>query len=650
MNNITPIRRDYLVSNKDKSATLDLRPMFEGKSEAVTRSDKDYLYEGQPRLMEEIFPAIKARCAALQNNHRTQAYLNNFLTFLTQERKGQITLKDVTQELLAEHYEWNNQRGSLNAYFCSPANNLWEAVHAQYQDYADSPYPNLISFGKAIKYPKFETTAAAATLDAANPIQPEHMAGVKQYCVEILDEIDTQNPFIGIVPEYGEDNANKAHVLYDYLQFETRLSLSGGKGSWSIQPAKSFPWKSIPHPYNPETKKNEGTLACGGYPSEMQTALFPSLEECIATLFLTTIDTGFTDAAKQIGTNPFFSEATHEDRPKSGDVLQLIGGIAGARPKTGRPLMSRHINTKKGGAYWALTRYLKRAERLREIMVQKLDAMQVAFEEEKHALSQDKKSQRVSEINTLKTQIQHALIYVTAQSRKPRSAQSIGGKLVSQHMRAALPDDGFTYYDLRHGFAQNILNDSNNIFEVSEALGHANIMTTLDYLRSHSIRSESFEKVARITGIVYDEIRNKWNVNIDVISQRYSRDGADLSEEERSQYRPTLVGSRCRDPQNPPDYVADGLGNIHKGFGCQSRLCILCHNSIWNVKEKGFAGLASVEIFRLERDVKNQKDDEKRYFLKHQLEAWRALLDVADGIDPNIRKEIENKVKEKAHV
>ena len=439
-------------------------------------------------------------------------------------------------------------------------------------------------------------------------------------------------------------------MLYDYLQFETRQILSDGKGGWARQNVKAFPWKARPQFYNEETKKEEGRLVCGGYPNDMQVALFPSGKECIATLFLITIDTGFTDAAKQIGTDPFFSEATNEDRPKSGDVLQLVGGVAGNRPKTGRPLLSRHINTKKGGAYWALTRYLKRSERLRDIMVQKLEILQSAFEEEKHVLPKDACAKREAEINSFKTSLQHALIYVSAWGRKPQSAQNIGGKDINKLMLKILPDDQFTYYDLRHGFAAKILDESNSIFDVSEALGHANIMTTLDYLRSKSIRAKAFETVSRITGIVYDEIRKKWNLNIDVINQRYAKGGADLTEDERSQYRMTVVGSRCLDPQNPPDYIEEGLGKIHKGFGCQSRLCILCHNSIWNVNEKGFITLASHEIFQLERDVKIQKDEEKSYFLRHQLEAWRTLLDVADEVDPNIRKEIEHKVKEKANV
>ena len=200
MNNLThieretPVERDYLVKNQGGSKTLDLRPMFEGKTEAYRWSDAGYLYDGQPNLMEEIFPAVKARCAALKKVSQVQRYLNNFLSFLTRESKGQISLKDVTRELLAEHYEWNNQRGSLDRHCVSQGNALWEAVHARYKDNTEHPYPNLTYAGVAIKYPKFVTTAAAETLDASNPIQPEHMEAVKQYCVDVLDEIDTQNP------------------------------------------------------------------------------------------------------------------------------------------------------------------------------------------------------------------------------------------------------------------------------------------------------------------------------------------------------------------------------------------------------------------------------------------------------------------------
>ncbi|WP_371168817.1 hypothetical protein [Aliiroseovarius sp. 2305UL8-7] len=617
---------DYLVYGRENQRSLDLRPFYLGKQVATSLNDMYCPFVGQPRLLRSIRFAVEKYADQLAQPDKIGMYLSSFLTFLTEIDAHDVDLHYIDRDVLNAHAHWLTRRGlgqGGRQQQHSTGNQIFRILYSSLTEHAPGQFPNLGNFGTktAIAYPKVQGTRAAQTIDSSKHLSPKMLEKVGAYCLSVLDEIDNENTFVNVVPEWGVDKCDKRHVLFDYLQYRSESYLdekTGGK--WLEKRANQFPWKTKPYAFG----RSSGPLACGGNASEMHIALFPSMEEMLASLCLVAIETGFTEGAKQIGLNSIIPSAKRPGCPASSELVQILPGQFGARPKTGRSYKSRAVTTCKGGAYWALRRYLKRSKRLRDMGEQRLKIMKRDLATRKGSKTISAKSLE-SDIATLNVSLHQVLIYMTAQRGRLISAQDVGRSNVAEFMAKALPETNNSFYDLRHAYAQKILQETGSVFEVQAALGHVNTMTTMEYLRSRNMREDAFEAVTRVAGIVYDEIAKAYEINIDIVRARFKLGGRDLTDKERAIFPVTKVGARCTDSKNPPDLM-DPKNTAKGPTGCTSGNCILCPSSLWNNKEIGFDFLAADEIARLRRDIRIQRHAEKRIWLEYQLEAWSALL------------------------
>lgn len=139
--------------------------------------------------------------------------------------------------------------------------------------------------------------------------------------------------------------------------------------------------------------------------------------------------------------------------------------------------------------------------------------------------------------------------------------------------------------DLRDVYAGQVYHASGgSILAVMKALGHRRVDTTADYLGNTLLKEEHRRLFSTFSEALWTEIVDSGRVDPTVLA-KISRDGAATPEERRRlhEYRmllTTRIGTKCKDPYNPPTHIAPNFHQDGKAM-CHVQRCMLCwENSV----------------------------------------------------------------------
>ena len=627
----------------NRSFFIDLKPFYIGKSEAIGTTDVYYPFVGQPNLMMHLRPALEgyARTIGRKQLQQCNWSINELFVFLTPRfPTGLADVSHLTENFIHEHaLNWRSTGASVKTREnCSAIyNRIFHHLHSRYCE----TFPNLSKNGRPLRYPsiKFNTK-----FRPSRNVSLDLETYVRRYCLQVLRNIDN-NPFHDVTPEFGVDVRNPSHVLFNYLQHTEKQFRGEVTGSWRRH-RQNDPWTLSPlimalNKADKRCNRRIGQLKCGGSIPQMQVALFPTASEIIASIILVTLDLGWIDTAKAfpIDGEWYTTFANDPARPASKEYVALTPQI---RPKTNNELWSRASHTREGGSWWVLNRIVKRRERLRSIcfarseeLTKKLDAMQTSDSD-------------WDDVRLERDRWRHMerLAFIFVSGRGAGSSLSLANHQYKKFLRD-IPDRAefdipsnlrnafcnVTHSSLRHLVAERTLR-SEGISAVQLLLGHLNLSTTMTYLKSRQLREELFAIYARVAGIAFDEIKQKATLNRAVIRERYIRNGAQLSAEERRALGGmTLHGARCKNPTSPPPEAGS-----QSETRCLSGSCIRCPLAVWNWHDELAIPMAVEEYTRLKTEATPDapiSDDVDRV-------AWEALFnEIPPDLQPRLKAELK---------
>jgi len=627
----------------NRQASLNLSVYYYGKHQPLGSRDVHYPFSGQPSLMAGLRPAIEAYANTISPATLSSlgTYFNALLTFLHLESYTEIGVENITTELIATHAMWLKKSGISKGYRAqhhSIGNRLLDHLHAR----SGQENANLIYKGEALKYP---TIKQGSSLGLSKFVPLDLEPYVKSYCLQVINEID-KNPFNCVAPEIGYDREDPAHVLYDYLNFSRRWLNGEVKGTWAGQKVSLFPWKTTAIAGESkraiELGRSSKELWCGGYPSQLTKALFPTPQEVIASVVLITLDVGWVDAAKSFSFegNCFTTFAKDPDNPKGSEYVALTPQT---RPKTRGLLHSRAVNPRKGGAWWALKRMQNRSVKLRAICEQRAALLSEQLKEFDAADPAWDDLRLKQEFWADLARLSFIYISKTGKTVAGSSA-SLDSRIwtdffrhIPENARFEIPDQlkpqfaNITHYDFRHVVAHRTLKNA-GFLAVKSTLGHVNSSSTLTYLTSHHLKKELFETYAEITGLAWSEVDDGFVINSNILQERLRRDGALLSENERQALGGiTLHGARCHGSVAPPPEA--GSENTEK---CIGGSCVRCPAAVWNWHDDLAIPLAVEEYARL----KEERSTVNGYAEELEVAAWQALLrTIPEELRPRVEHE-----------
>lgn len=561
-----------IIWSEDFSQKLDLTPYFDGLAQGKKALSKFAPFAGQPKLMMNLRNAIKRWCKTNAAYNHIVTYLNGFFKFLDDTNRHHIDLNDIDIHLLAEHAAYLQNIHRLSSNRMAQNSSIGNAIMRELCVEFSAGYPNLIKKnGTPITYPTVIISHNKKTKDISL-FANEY---IYNFCLDYLKKIDDE-PMTKVVPVAGGDETNIANVLHAIEQSTYRL-LNGEKLlTWTSLSKKH--WGE--YGFNRRIIDHHTCLIANG--SEMQNAveaLFPTQFEISATLFVISYDTGWIDTARNINIEGdwYSTDAANPKDVKSADKVNLYA----RRPKTDKydeaPKGSL-TSGKYGSAYWAINRILKRTERLRSFAENKIQNTAISAKERANLIAV----------------VRNPLIYV---SRSPYKETVVTSKNFREFLQNKLApfvksdDDlsetekeeinAFVWKDTRDAKALKTLEDTNDVYLVQKLLGHKDLTTTFEYLRARLLKKKFYEQFAEASGIIYDEVRNDFEINTDIIRARFLV-GDNLTDEQRSKLSGiTVSGARCSDIENPPAEI----GNLGKG-PCQQQSCILCPKAVFLPKEK----------------------------------------------------------------
>lgn len=516
--------------------------------------------------------AIKRYAKQVEAIGHFTTYLNSLMKFLHDTNRQNTTLSDINGSLLAEHNEYLLKVAGISsrnlAHINSTGNNILRELKTEYaREFLNLVLPN----GEAIAYPSV-TKSKNKKIKDISLFANEYLY---KFCLGYLKGIDNEH-MTNIKPVKGDDETNVAHVLKAFEQLTFQRMQGIDLPVWQSVPIKN--WQTIGferRPFNAEQK-----LICNGKTaSEAVEALFPDTHEIAATLFVISYDTGWLDTARNINVNEdwYSTDAADAKNVKSADKVNLYA----RRPKTdksGEAPKGSLTSGKYGSAYWAINRILKRTERLRSFVEEKLTNENLPHLERAHLVAA----------------VRNPLIYL---GKLHWNIQIVDKKNIREflkyHLKPHVELDtdltdtqkeeiaAFTWKDTRDAKALKTLEDTNDVYLVQQLLGHKDLTTTFEYLRARVLKKKFYEQFAEASGIIYDEVSNGFEINADIIRARFLT-GDNLTEEQREKLSGiTISGARCSDIENPPAEI----GNLGKG-PCQQQSCILCPKAVFLPKEK----------------------------------------------------------------
>lgn len=180
------------------------------------------------------------------------------------------------------------------------------------------------------------------------------------------------------------------------------------------------------------------------------------------------------------------------------------------------------------------------------------------------------------------TQIQWLDDYTFADSNGSDSSRFLGQFIADLNKK--LPSErqlvNINATDLRDVYAERVYRASGgSVLAVMKALGHRSVNTTVDYLTNTLLKEEHRRLFATFSDALWAEIALSGRVDPTVLA-KVSRDGNVTPEERRrlSDYRVLLtsrVGTKCKDPLNPPRHIAPDFVSDGKAM-CHVQRCTLC--------------------------------------------------------------------------
>lgn len=588
-------REDYKVSYKPsgksgkKTKSVDLYYLFHGGTRLLNAKKQTKIdFEGMPNLAAYILHYTKARYQ-YSSVLDIRAWAES-LFYVLNVNKRVDNLSSIDQQIINEH-------GRLLLDKCVPSSavaaaSLGNGFLAWISNLEHRQHPNLLDRKNyPISYPKIERSGRKRVKYISVEAN-DFIFDVAQAYLTLLDKRKihlTQS-------ENGTDYTNLAHVKWHLEQFVLNNWFSPSRHISVLGPSvKNYEAIGLSKLGHADSALNQNQLTL----ANAVRSLFPENIEMGATAVLIANDTAWIDTinAIDITTSWYSRELDSDQRVTSNERIHLYA----RRPKTFGTRLHPHAalsSGKYGSAWWALDRYLKRSDLLRAAVERRLNENEGLVATDTGYASEVKDLALISSSVGLQGSSSEAVTAFISKIRQWIQTPEKGtddlfleaiNKVHRSYQNIDLADvKTFNFKDIRDVVALKTLVATNgDIVEVQRKLRHKNIQTTLQYLKTDVLRKGLFEQFARTTGIVYNEIKRGFEVDMDVLYVRFQKDGEDLSSDERKKLGSlTSAGAFCKDIKSPPPNISSSKGR------CTSHSCILCPNAIFVPQEEG-----AIELF-----------------------------------------------------
>lgn len=564
-----------VITNLDYSIKLDLNPFIDGLFEKHSKGDNKFVgYVGQPKFIEEIREPLNRYVRAVKNT-QLSTFIHSLMKFLSDHYAdvygSNFSVKDLSQALINEHSnylkrEYKISASTLRTLYHSSGNGLLKEIAAEYSQLENLKGANF----KVIKYPEIKVSKQKRTKKTSS-FAAEY---VYQQALQYLTNLD-KNWYSQFNAENVTDGSSPnmhKHMVHEIMW----RKLNGEKFGNLAKKDLKF-WEREfgldRRPFDPSQRLLGSKMQ---YP-ELEKHMFVHYAEAAASAIVVSYETGWLDTLRLINLkeNWYTTDATDLDNIRASDSVTIFA----RRPKTektGERPKSQISSGKYGSAFWAINRLYNKSKPLREF------------------------AERMLKINTLdaatRTYLEKAtrspFAFVTT-NHPAEIKHEFGRSTIAQFLREFIDvrelDEeqkeevtNFNWSHMRIIAADREYHETNgDIFAVQKKLGHKSERTTSRYLDTHHLKSELYGVFSKVTGIVYDELSQGFNINANVLRARYVKED-DLTDQERSELSGmTASGARCKSIDNPPSEI----GNLGKGH-CQAQSCILCPHAIFIPQEK----------------------------------------------------------------
>ena len=567
------------IHNRDFTIKVELRPFIEGHYTQDQKTDQKFVgFKGQPLFVEQIKPSLQTYINAVKNA-AVPTYLNSLFKYVDELGDDAFDLSKLNQEIINGHSNWLIRNHGISAsnmrtLYHMTGNGLIRELAAQ-----NPTFKNLIGGNlKPIKYP-------AISISKTTQTTKKKVKGVSHFAAEYavrksqeyLREIDT-NPYSAYAPENTGDHACPKMHMHMFLELAWDKLM--GEEIDPVNENPDFWFTKFGLEQRPFDDRGK-LLTTGCSAKDLQKYLFPDVNEAAATATLISYETGWVDTVNEINlsTSWFTTDAEDRENIRASDSVTMFA----RRPKTHRYYTkpkSAVTSGSYGSAFWAVNRIRHRSKQLRIyandlLKINTLDAeTKLRLEEAAcYALSYITHHKPISIKGQLAADAMKQ--FIVEKIKKPSKKDQD----LSAEQRAEIAS--FSWKDLRDvSLEKEFERTGGDIFAVKKKAGHKSERTTTNYLQSRQLKNELFGTFAKVTGIVFDEVSNGYEINQNILRARFIKD-ADLTAEERANLSGlTISGAHCRDIENPPSEI----GNLGKGH-CQQQSCILCPNAVFIPEE-----------------------------------------------------------------
>lgn len=584
-------REDYKVSYKSsgkngtKTRSVDLYYLFHGGTRLLNAKKQTKIdFKGMPNLAAHILHYTKehyqfAKIISVRSWAESLFYVLNI-------NQREDSLSSIDLQIINEH-----RRLLLDKFTPSSAVSLTSLGNdflAWISNGLDrQKYPNLFDRKyHTISYPKIERSGRKRV----KYISVEANDFIYDVAVKYLSLLD-QQAILKTQSEHGSDYKNLAHVKWHLEQHVLNTWLSPTKHIGELKDrTQNYRKLGFPKLGHAESALSQSDLTL----TKAVRSLFPDALEMGATAVLIANDTAWIDTinAIDITTNWYSRELDSDGRVTSNERIHLYA----RRPKTLGTSIHPHTalsSGKYGSAWWALDRYLKRSDLLRAAVERRLQEGEGLVETDPGYATEVKDLALISSRTNLNGSSTEAVRAFVSKIRQWIQTPEKGwddlflkaiNEVYDRYHNIDLADvKTFRFKDIRDVVAlKTFVGTDGNIIEVQQKLQHKNLETTLQYLKTDVLRKGLFEQFARTTGVVYNEVKRGYQVDMDVLYVRFQKDGEDLTADERKKLGSlTTAGAFCKDIKSPPPNISSGKGR------CTSHSCILCPNAVFVHRQKG---------------------------------------------------------------